>query len=38
MREVVSEKAVQICKRGLPVLVEDYASSKVDRTGFPLNT
>ena len=38
MREVVSEKAAQICKRGLAVLVEDYASSKVDRTVSPLNT
>ena len=38
MREVVSEKAAQICKRELAALAEDYAYSKVDRIGFPLNT
>ena len=37
-KEVVSEQAAKIYKAGLAALAEEYASSKVDKTAFPLNT
>ena len=36
-RWCLNRQRTEICKTGLAALAEEYASSKVDRTGFPLN-